>query len=109
MFSAMLRRLFLSLLAICLALPVLAMQPGHAMARMPSAEAQAKHDCHKSAKQVPQQDHGRQHECIGCIARYDGMVATLGAPIAAEAMPTAQLAVQLPQTRAGPDTPPPKA
>jgi hypothetical protein len=109
MFSAMLRRLFLSLLAICLALPALAMPTGHAMAQMPIAEAQAEHDCYKAAKQAPKQDHGQKHECIGCIARYDGMAPTLGAPIAAEALPTVQLVVQLPQTRAGPDTPPPKA
>lgn len=105
----MLRRLFLSLLAICLALPALAMPAGHAMAQMPAAQTQSGHDCHKSSQQAPPQDHGQKHECIGCIARYDGMAAALGAPIAVEALPTAQLAVQLPQTRAGPDTPPPKA
>lgn len=105
----MLRRLFLSFLAICLTLPALAMPAGHAMAQMPGTKAQAEHDCHKSAKQAPQQDHRQKHECIGCIARYDGMAPALAAPISAEPLPTAQLAVQLPQTRAGPDTPPPKA
>ncbi|HQV02802.1 MULTISPECIES: hypothetical protein [unclassified Novosphingobium] len=105
----MLRRLFLSLLAICLALPALAMPTGHAMAQMPSAKAQADHNCHQPAKQAPQQDHGQKHECIGCIARYDGMVPSLAAPIPVEAQPTVPFSVQMPQTRAGPDTPPPKA
>jgi hypothetical protein len=103
----MLRRLFLSLLALCLALPALAVPTAHPMAR-PEQTAVAAHDCHKGADQAPQQDHGQKHECIGCIARYDGVASALGAPIAAEALPTVQLAVQLPQTRAGPDTPPPK-
>lgn len=105
----MLRRLFLSLLAICLALPALTMPAGHALAQMPNAEARSAHDCHKPAKQAPLQHHGQKHECIGCIARYDGIAPAVSAPIAVEAATTFRLAVQLPQTRAGPDTPPPKA
>lgn len=105
----MLRRLFLAVLALCLTLPALVMPAGHALAQSPNVAAKSAHDCHKPAKQAPMRDHGQQHECIGCIARYDGIAPAACAAEPAEALPAMPLAVQLPQTRAGPDTPPPKA
>lgn len=105
----MLQRLFIAMLVFCLAVPALTMPAGHALARSPDAQAQSVHDCHKPAKQAPGHDQGKSHDCIGCIARYDGVAGADTAQMAAEALPVAHFAVQLPQTRAGPDTPPPKS
>jgi hypothetical protein len=106
----MLQRLFLIVLSLCLALPALAMPLGHgAPASSHDTAASAAHDCHKPAKaDVPMSDHSQKHECIGCIARYDGLADAVPSVIAAEALPVSSLAVQVPQTRAGPDTPPPR-
>ena len=104
----MLHRVALALLTLCLALPALAQPVGQAIAQHPTA-IQASHDCHHPAKPAPSHEHGKSHECIGCIARYDGLASVETAELAAEPMPSLGLAVQLPQTRAGPDTPPPRS
>lgn len=102
----MLSRLLLALLGACLSLPALAMPVLHAAPTEHVAESVAG-DCHKPAKQ--QGDHAQKHECIGCIARYDGLAEAAVIALLPEPLPTTRLAVQLPQTRAGPDTPPPRS
>ncbi|NCU11093.1 MAG: hypothetical protein GXC70_02850 [Sphingomonadaceae bacterium] len=106
----MLQRLFLIVLSLCVALPALAMPLGHGT--QPSSHdmaASAAHDCHKPAMpEGSRGDHSQKHECIGCIARYDGLADAAASVLAAEPLPVDRLAVQVPQTRAGPDTPPPR-
>ncbi len=106
----MLQRLFLIVLSLCLALPALAMPLGHgAPPAQQEMAAGAAHDCHKPARTDGSKgDHSQKHECIGCIARYDGLADTVPAVLATQPLPVSRLAVQDPQTRAGPDTPPPR-
>lgn len=102
----MLARLLLAILAACLSLPAVAMPVSHSAPTEQAAEAMA-HDCHKPAKQ--QDNSASKHDCIGCIARYDGVAAAqLAAPQSGKP-PSVRLRVQVPMTRAGPDTPPPRA
>lgn len=107
----MVQRLFLIVLSLCLALPALAMPIGHGAPLTPhEATASSAHDCHKPAKpERTKGDHSQKHECIGCIARYDGLPDTEVAAFMGDALPVGSLAVQVPQTRSGPDTPPPRS
>lgn len=102
----MLTRLLLTLLAACLSLPAIAAPVSHGVPTEQNAQTAAG-DCHKSAPQPD--DHAQKHECIGCIARYDGMAAIEAAMLPPEPLPEAQLAAQHAQIRAGPDTPPPRS
>lgn len=106
----MLQRLFLIVLSLCLALPALAMPIGHGAPHAShDMTASAAHDCHKPPKPDESKgDHSQKHECIGCIARYDGLADAAPSMLAAEPLPVSRLAVQVPQTSAGPDTPPPR-
>ncbi|MFM5923083.1 MAG: hypothetical protein ACKOPG_02710 [Novosphingobium sp.] len=107
----MLHRLLLALLALCLSIPALAapMENG-ALPVVQMHMTSGKHDCHeRSAPARDQGDHGQRHECIGCIARFDG-VATPQAVVPLMTRPEpARLVRQLPQSGTGPETPPPRA
>lgn len=107
----MLQRLFLIVLSLCLAVPALAMPLGHGSLPLQHGTAASDaQDCHR--QHTPSETkggHSQKHECIGCIARYDGLSAALPSVLPAEPLPVNRLAVQIPQTRAGPDTPPPRS
>lgn len=107
----MVQRMLLIVLSLCLALPALAMSIGHgAPTASPDVTATSAHDCHKPAKsERTKGDHSQKHECIGCIARYDGLANAEVAVFLGEPLPVSSLAVQVPQTLAGPDTPPPRS
>ncbi len=102
----MLTRLLLTLLAACLSLPAIAAPVSHGAAAEHHAQTAAG-DCHQPASQPG--DQVQKHECIGCIARYDGMVSVAFAALPAEPLPQAHFAAQYAQIRAGPDTPPPRS
>lgn len=101
----MLIRLFLAMLAACLSLPAIAASPSDG-APIEHAAQSAATDCHK----LPplQGDHAQKHECIGCIARYDGIACSEPVALPEKQQAAAKLSAQSPQTRAGPDTPPPR-
>ncbi|MBP6362680.1 MAG: hypothetical protein KA233_01930 [Novosphingobium sp.] len=102
----MLTRLLLTLLAACLSLPAIAAPVSHGVPTEQHAQTAAG-DCHKPAPQPG--DHAQKHDCIGCIARYDGMAAICAATLSPEPLPETQFAAQYAQIRAGPDTPPPRS
>ncbi|MFM5954602.1 MAG: hypothetical protein ACKOPE_09925 [Novosphingobium sp.] len=107
----MLHRLFLALLAFCLSIPALAAPMSHApLPPAPVQMASGNHDCHEKTMPAPDQgEHGQRHECIGCIARFDGIAPPLAVLQPVTRPEPARLAAQAPQSASGPDTPPPRA
>ncbi|MDD3799849.1 MAG: hypothetical protein PHE36_11815 [Novosphingobium sp.] len=109
----MLRRLFLALLTLCLALPAAAMpleQPAALSAGAPAAVASMAMDnggpCHPQGGKAAL---GMSHDCIGCIAPYQA-APRLAEPFAVRgAIPRPLDTIRLPAFRAGPETPPPRA
>ena len=105
----MLTRLLLTLLAACLSLPAIGAPVSHGAPMEQTAHA-APRDCHESTPQSGEHgQHQQKHECIGCIARYDGMAQVATTMLSPEPLPEMQFAAQHAQIRAGPDTPPPRS
>lgn len=102
----MIRRLLLALLTLCLALPAAAMPLAHAMPAAHHVVA-ADHGHHSRHHQQPDPQ-AAQHDCIGCIAPYSAMGVVPAVPVPASGDVVPGLANALPDTTAGPDTPPPK-
>ena len=111
----MLRRVILAMLIACLAFPAAAMpmlhtQMGHGPQPM-MATAGNGISTHHHGSPASRHDDGmaaQTHECIGCMARYDG-VALPETPL----MPTQRARcvvaeAQIPGTDPGPEAPPPR-
>ena len=112
----MLRRLILSLLIACLAFPAAAMPFLHArMGHGPEAHQTMAMPARHHAMPASHHDDGTAgtvtgsaHECIGCMARYDG-VAAPEAPVLAADLPCCIVApAQIAGTGPGPETPAPR-
>ena len=67
----------------------------------------ADHGHHSRHHQQPDQQTA-QHDCIGCIAAYSAIGVVPAAPVPASGIGVPGMANALPDTTAGPDTPPPK-
>lgn len=106
----MLRRLLLALLIACLAAPAMAAPGVHLPVHRHTAPSAAMHAHHQAPPATPREDAacGTAHECIGCLARYDGVapLATPGLTPVSPLQPRAS--VQLVGARYGPETPPPR-
>lgn len=104
----MLRRLLLAFLALCLALPA-ALPAG---AAMPPAESpvMAEHMHHQptDSSHHDKGAHAGKHECLGCAAPINRAPAALLAPSPRGPLGRPGLASVLPETRAGPEVPPPR-
>jgi len=105
--AAMLRRLFLALLTLCLALPAAlptgaAAQPAHA-----TAMAMAHHQHHQPADSAHHD--ASKHQCIGCAAPVSRAPEPPTPPQLRGPSTRPALSTRLPETRAGPDTPPPRS
>jgi hypothetical protein len=116
----MLRRVILALLIACLAFPAAAMPMLHArMVHTPEAQAAMEMTMHH--RMMPGSHHdndmakhmaggmaGPAHECIGCMARYDG-VALPAAPMLPAALVLCIVApAQIAGAGPGPEIPPPR-
>jgi hypothetical protein len=99
----MLHRLLIAILLACLAIPAVATPVSHGAQVAQNATS----DCHTPVQKSG--GHVQKHECIGCIARYDGIACSAPLALPAEPQAAVPLSAQLPQTRAGPDTPPPRS
>ncbi len=103
----MLRRVLLALLTLCLALP--AALPAAVPVPQVHTMAMPMHHSDHSAPANDQGDHAGKYQCIGCAVTLDRSpppvrrLAIRAAPI----RPT--LVTGLPEARAGPETPPPRA
>ena len=106
----MFRRLLMTLLIACLALPAAAMPLIHGLAPAPQHHAtmMAGHEHHAPARQNEPQHQAAQHDCIGCIAPLAGPAAPAALLLAPAELPRPALADRLGATRAGPETPPPR-
>lgn len=107
----MLRRFLLALLIACLAAPAMAAPAVHApQHRHHAPAAMAMHEHHAALPATGEDESGCgvQHQCIGCVARYDGVTvpaAPIVLPVArAIPDPTAPPAA----AHSGPATPPPR-
>lgn len=104
----MLHRLIMALLIACLAVPAAAMPVLHQGMARQTASAQP---CHQ-APAPSHHDRGEAdrtgHDCIGCIASWPVLPATLAPAAMHGAVPRPALVRAMAQTRAGPDTPPPR-
>ncbi len=105
----MLRRLLLALLTLCLALPALAPVAAMPHAQVPMADAHHEHHGQAPMRHDQGSPHAGKHECIGCAAPLDRSPVALGEPLPAADNPPPSLAAPLPETRAGPEVPPPRA
>lgn len=100
-------RILIALLTLCLALPAAfpaaaQVHGGHAMAMSDSHHAMP-------ASHHDQSDHAAKHKCIGCAAAVDRSP-QLEPRLALRSIPVLPgLASALPEARAGPETPPPRA
>lgn len=101
--GAMLRRLCLFLLTLCLALPAAA-APMHCA---PVAVHDTCHSAHHGMDDTPAQQVAK-HDCIGCIAPYATIAPPLGAPLVTPQRQTPHADLLLARLTAGPDTPPPR-
>jgi hypothetical protein len=102
--AGMLRRLLLTLLTLCLALP--AALPVEA-AVQPAPFAMTEHHRHHQPADHAQHDQGK-HGCIGCATPVGRGPELLGVPQLRGPSNRPALAVRLPETRAGPEVPPPR-
>ena len=108
----MLRRLLLALLIACLAFPAAAMPMLHSgMDR----ESEAHHAmmAHEHHHAMPASDHddgmaGQMHDCIGCMARYDGLALPEAPFVPAELVRCIAGPAQIAGSGPGPETPPPR-
>jgi len=112
----MLRRLLLALLTLCLALPA-ALPVGAAMPQpqpidmsMAMAMPMEHHQHHQPADRSDhdQGQHAGKHECIGCAAQIDRAPLPAASPQLRGPLTRPALAAALPETRAGPEVPPPR-
>ena len=106
----MFRRLLMTLLIACLALPAAAMPLVHGQAPAPQHHAMmmAGHEHHAPNHQTQPQHQAAQHDCIGCIAPLGGLAAPAAQLLSPAALPRPALADRLGAMRAGPETPPPR-
>lgn len=106
--APMLRRLCLALLILCLSVP--AAMPTGAMAAEAQSAAMEHHRHHHPAdsSQHDHGDHAAKHECIGCAAPLDRQPYFMAAPAPRGPLTRPGLAAILPETRAGPEVPPPR-
>lgn len=103
----MLRRLLLSLLIACLAIPAIVAPVSAAPATHHETMAMNATDCHH--KPAPMAPSHCQKDCIGCIAPYAG-VPPLHRPALNAAAPLAEYGEdQIAGIGPGPETPPPRA
>ena len=108
----MLRRLFLALLSLCLALPAAAMPLG--TGRAPTgheAMMMAGHGHHASHRSMPagdQSDHAGKHQCIGCAVPAGPATPVAASWLVKPGLVRPALARRLGEARAGPETPPPR-
>lgn len=100
----MLRRIAIILLILGLAVPAAAMPVAHH-----APQVSAEHHHHGQPGNPAPAPAKAKHECIGCIAPLDRAPAPLAGPPLRAALARPALADELPETRAGPDTPPPRA
>ena len=106
--AAMLRRLCLALLILCLSFP--AAMPVGAMSAQAQPTAMEQHRHHQPAdrSQHDQGAHAGKHECIGCAVPIDRQPYLMAAPAPRGPLTRPGLAAILPETRAGPEVPPPR-
>jgi len=110
----MFRRLLMTLLIACLALPAAAMPLVHGPAPAPQLQPQhhatmmAGHEHHAPARHSEPQHQAAQHDCIGCIAPLAGLAAPALQHLQPAELPRPALADRLGATRTGPETPPPR-
>ncbi|WP_295636618.1 hypothetical protein [Novosphingobium sp.] len=108
----MLRRAIFAILIACLAFPAAAMPMLHAqMGQVPEAHhAMMAHEQHNT---MPASHHGAgmagaSHECIGCVARYDGVALPEAPLMPAELVLCIVAPAQIAGAGPGPEIPPPR-
>lgn len=113
----MLRRLILALLIACLAFPAAAMPMLHAGLGHRGAvhQAMAMPAHHHAMSTAPRGGSlhdddmsGQMHECIGCMARYDGVVLPQAPLVPVERARCSVAPTPIARTGPGPETPPPR-
>lgn len=112
----MLRRLILSVLIACLAFPAAAMPFLHArMGHGPEAHQTMAMPAHHHAMPASHHDDGTAgtvtgsaHECIGCMARYDGVALPEVRFVPVELASCIVAPAQVARIEPGPETPPPR-
>jgi len=104
--NAMIRRMLLALLVLCLALPATA-SPMQPVADAQMAHAAMDHD--HGGKHKPVDHHATAHQCIGCAVPLSGdnvvpLAISFPAPLDAAHVPAVLVGMT-----SGPETPPPRA
>lgn len=105
----MIRRLFTVLLALCLAMPAMAMPMVHAADESPQAAHHAAGSHDHGDRQQPAHPEPAQHQCIGCIAAFaPAMARERMAPLPGlVAVPSGTASLHPHQT--SPEPPPPRS
>lgn len=111
----MLRRVILAMLIACLAFPAAAMPLLHAQMGHGSKAHQTMPSPHHAMPAAHHHDDGMAgtmtgpaHECIGCMARYDGVALPEVRFVPAELARCIVAPVQVASIEPGPETPPPR-
>ncbi len=108
----MLRRVILALLMACLAFPAAAMPMLHTPGKHDTMQMPAHHHTMPTAQHDTSHQHdgmsGQMHECIGCVARYDGVPMPSAPAVLAELPRCTVVLAQIAGSGPGPETPPPR-
>ena len=104
----MLRRILLTLLTVCLALPAAVPVAARAQAPAPMEMTQHLHHTGLPASDHDQGQHSSKHQCLGCAASLEHNPMAESRLQIRAAITHAWLVDGLPEARAGPETPPPR-